>query len=91
MLAALNSAGKYQEAENWLEKAIAYWDRAILLDDSYCDAMYSKGFCYEELGEYGMAYEIWCQIIEWLEKRGYLYEIEFPRQLAQKCKEKMQS
>ena len=118
LLAALNSAGKYQEAESWLEKAIrrftenaclcvyggdicrklkkyekaiAYWDRAILLDDSYCDAMYSKGFCYEELGEYDKAYEIWCQIIEWLEKRGYLYEIEFPRQLAQKCREKMQS
>jgi len=116
LLAALYSAEHYQEAAQWLEKAVlrfpdnaclciyggdiskamkkyddafAYWDKAITLDASFCDALYSKGFCYEELGEYVKAYEIWCQISKQLEEQGLIYEAEFPRHLAQVCKEKM--
>ena len=117
LLSALSSAGRYQEAAQWLEKAVlrfpdnaclcvyggdisrelkryedafAYWDKAIMLDASVCDALYSKGFCYEELGEYVKAYETWCQITKHLEQQGFVYEAEFPRHLAQVCKGKMQ-
>lgn len=52
------------------EEAFSYWDKAIELDDSVMAAKYSKGFCYEKLGENEKAKEIWSDIILQLEKQG---------------------
>lgn len=74
--------GKYEEA-------FACWDKVLELNPEVSDAMWSKGFCYEELGEYQKAYEMWNTVIAWLEERGYESEVELPRRLAKKCKEKI--
>jgi tetratricopeptide (TPR) repeat protein len=78
------SLGRYDEA-------FACWDKVLELDPEVCDARWSKGFCYEELGEYQKAYEEWTALIVWLEEKGYESEVEAPRRLAQKCKEKIEA
>ena len=71
------------------DEAFVCWDKVLELDPEVSDAMWSKGFCYEELGEYQKAYDMWDTVIAWLEERGYESEVELPKRLAQKCKEKI--
>ena len=71
------------------DEAFAYWKRALEMEPQWYDAAYSMGFCYEELGEYEKAYEVWMQIANGLEQRGFEAEVKLPRSLAQKCLEKM--
>lgn len=71
------------------EEALIYWTKSLELDDTWLDAKYSIGFCYEELGEYEKAYATWTELAETLENRGLVVEKEFPMQLAEKCKEKL--
>lgn len=68
-------------------KAVEYWNKALSLDDTFLDAKYSIGFCYEEIGEYEKAYDTWKELADELEKRGLEIEKDFPLQLAKKCKE----
>ncbi len=67
------------------EQAFSYWDRALELDPELTDAMYAKGSCYEEMGEYRKAYETYTALAEHLAARGYDAEIQYPRELARKC------
>ena len=60
------------------------------LDPGLYDCRYSIGFCYEKLGQYQKAYEVWRNIAQRLERDGYEVELEFPKGLAQKCREKME-
>lgn len=69
------------------DEAFKYWRKSLELDDKMDDARYSMGFCYEELGEYGKAYDMWLEIAYGLEKDGYEVEKQFPLELAEKCKE----
>lgn len=71
------------------EEAFVCWDKAFSLDPEMTAVLWSKGFCYEELGEYQKAYEVWCLLVAWLEERGYEAETEEPRRLAERCKEKL--
>ena len=71
------------------EEAFACWDKAFALDSEMTAVLWSKGFCYEELGKYQKAYEVWMLLIAWLEAKGYEAEVEEPRRLAEHCKEKM--
>lgn len=68
------------------DEAFKYWRKALELDDKMYDARYSMGFCYEELEEYGKAYDIWIDIARDLEEDGYEIEKQFPMELAEKCK-----
>lgn len=63
--------GKGQES---IDEAFKYWRKALELDGEMYDAMYSMGFCYEELGEYGNAHDTWLAIARNLEKDGYEVE-----------------
>ena len=72
------------------KEAFEYWDHAIALDDTYCDAKCSKGFCYEEMGEYRKAYEIWTALEEEIRQKGWTYSIQLPRQRAEACAKKME-
>ncbi len=74
--------GRYEEA--WI-----LWDRALELDEGLYDARYSKGFCYEQMGEYGKAWEIWEDIARRLKQEGYEAEQQLPLELAEKCRKKM--
>ena len=44
---------------------------------------------YEELGEYAKAYEVWTQLADGLEQRGFESEVTLPRSQAHKCREKI--
>ena len=52
------------------DEAFEYWNRALSLDDTFLDAKYSIGFCYEEIEEYEKAYETWKGLADELGKRG---------------------
>ncbi len=68
------------------DEAFSCWDKALLIDESFYDAKFSKGFCYEELREYEKAYEIWREIADELKGKGYAAEAEYPMLLAEKAK-----
>lgn len=71
------------------EEALNYWEKSLELDNTWLDANYSIGFCYEKLGEYEKAYATWIELAETLEKRGLVVEKEFPMQLAEKCRKQI--
>lgn len=68
------------------DEAFKYWRRSLELDSEMYDARYSMGFCYEELGEYDKAYDIWIWVAHDLEKEGFEIEKQFPLELAEKCR-----
>lgn len=70
-------------------EAFACWDKTLKLDSEIAAAMWSKATCYEELGNYEAAYQVWEEIIDWLEVRGYEVEVEEPRKRALDCKNKI--
>lgn len=69
------------------DEAFKCWRKALELDSEMDDARYSMGFCYEELGEYDKAYDIWLAIARDLEKDGYEVEKNYPFELAGRCRE----
>ena len=71
-----------------IEEAFRHWNKALELDTSISAAKYSKGFCYEDMGEWEKAYEVWCEIAEDNRKKGLVIEMEYPLGRAQNCKEK---
>ena len=73
------------------DEAFRHWRRALELEPRWLDSAYSMGFCYEELGKFDKAIDVWNGIVEELERRGFEAELAFPRSLAKKCKEKMEN
>lgn len=72
------------------DDAFFHWKRATEMDPTWMDARYAMGFCYEELGDYASASAVFNQIADELEQRGYEAEVNWPRDLARKCQEKLQ-
>ena len=83
------SCGDVYEELKQFDQALACWGKALELDPGLYDCRYSIGFCYEKLGQYQKAYEVWVDIVQRLEREGYEMELEFPKELARKCKEKL--
>ena len=71
------------------DEAFPHWKRALELEPEWCDAAYAMASCYEELGEYAKAYAVYNQIADNLESRGFEAEVNWPRTLAHKCREKL--
>ena len=71
------------------DEAFPHWKRALELEPEWCDAAYSMASCYEEMGDYGKAFEAYNQIADNLERRGFEAEVNWPRTLAHKCREKI--
>ena len=71
------------------EEAFVYWNKALELDSSYLDAMYSMGFCYEELGQYQQAHDVWTELVRELDRRGLVIEREYPARMAESCLKRM--
>lgn len=67
------------------KEAFAHWQKALTLDHTYLHAVYSMGFCYEELGEYSEAYKVWTELVRELDSRGLVIEREFPANQAEAC------
>lgn len=82
-------AGDLLRSMKRYDEAFIHWKRALEMEPQWCDAAYSMGFCYEELGEYAKAHEVWTQIAEGLEQRGFDSEVNWPRSQAKKCLEKI--
>ena len=71
------------------EDAFSYWNKALELDSSFLDAMYSMGFCYEELERYQEAHDIWTELVRELDRRGLVIEREYPARMAEQCLKRM--
>lgn len=71
------------------DEAFTHWTRALEMEPEWCDAAYSMASCYEEMGNYAKAYEVYNQIADNLENRGFDAEVNWPRMLAHKCWEKI--
>lgn len=71
------------------EEAFTHWKRALEMEPEWCDAAYSMASCYEEMGDYAGAFEVYQQIADNLERRGFEAEVNWPRSLAHKCREKI--
>lgn len=71
------------------EEAFVFWRKALELDSSYLDAAYSMGFCYEELGQYQNAHNVWTELVRELDRRGLVIDRSFPAQMADNCLMKM--
>lgn len=71
------------------DEAFIHWKRALEMEPQWCDAAYSMASCYEEIGDYANAYAVYNQIADNLESRGFEAEVNWPRTLAHKCREKM--
>lgn len=78
-------AGDICRALKRYDEAFAYWHKAIDLDSTYLDAVYSMGFCYEELEQYSKAYKVWTELVRELDRRGLVIERKYPAQMADKC------
>lgn len=71
------------------DEAFPHWKRALEMEPQWCDAAYSMASCYEEMGDYANAYAVYNQIADNLESRGFDAEVNWPRTLAHKCREKI--
>lgn len=71
--------------------AFRYWEQAFRLDESFTDALYSMGFCYEEMGDYAKALEIWDDLASRMEAKGFDIEVNYPHTLAKKCAERLKT
>lgn len=82
-------AGDICRAMKRYDEAFSYWHKALDLDCSYLDAVYSMGFCYEELENYSEAYKVWTELVRELDRRGLVIEREYPAQQAENCLKRM--
>ena len=73
------------------EEAFPHWHRALEMEPEWCDAAYSMGFCYEEMGDYEQAAEVWEKIADHLEGRGFDVETNWPREQARRCRQRLES
>lgn len=71
------------------DEAFRYWRRALEMEPEWLDSAYSMGFTYEELEDYEKASEVWEGIADHLSGRGFDVEANWPREQAEKCREKM--
>ena len=83
--------GELLRAMKRYDEAFPHWKRALELEPEWCDAAYSMASCYEEMGDYEKAGEVYDQIADNLESRGFEAEINWPRSLAHKCREKVKT
>lgn len=71
------------------DEAIEYCNKTLELNEDYLDAVYSKAFCFEEMGDYNNAYDTWLFIIDSLKKDGYDIEAAAEEKRAKACLEKI--
>ncbi len=82
-------AGDICRALKRYDEAFVHWSRALELNASFLDAVFSMGFCYEELGEYGKALRVWTDLHAQLMRGGFVHECKLPAKHIKRCEEKM--
>lgn len=73
------------------DEAFFHWQRALELEPEWLDAAYSMGFCYEELGDYEKACDVWEKIADNLASRGFEAEVNWPRSMAESCRKRLKT
>lgn len=71
------------------DEAFTYWKKHLELDSTWLDSLYSMGFCYEEIGDYKKAYEVWTKLSKILTQRGGVIEAQWAREMAENCLKKL--
>ena len=71
------------------EEAFPHWKRALEMNPDCLAPAYSMASCYEERRDWANAYAVYTHIADNLEHRGFEAEVNYPRALAEKCKEKI--
>lgn len=84
-------AGDACRALHRYDEAFAHWEKAQALNVDFIDALFSMGFCYDELGRYEEAIDAWQRIIDWLMKRGMIYEQGLPKKMIKSALEKQRT
>lgn len=69
------------------DEAFPHWEAAIRLDEKYLDAMFSMAFCRGDMGQFDKAADLWENIARKLDARGLEIEAQWPREMAEKCRE----
>ncbi len=69
------------------EEAFSHWKRTLELDSSYMDALYAMGQCYEELGQYKNALNVWLRLHQALLRAGFVHECQYPADHIRLCRE----
>ena len=82
-------AGDSLRALKRYEEAFPHWEAAVAIDDKFLDAMYSMAFCRGDMGQFGKAADIWEEITRRLEARGLEIEAHWPREMAEKCRQRV--
>ena len=82
-------AGDLLRSMKRYDEAFPRWKRALEMEPDCLASAYSIASCYEEMGDYANACAEYDQIAENLERRGFDAEVNLPRALAHKCREKM--
>lgn len=82
-------AGDIAKTLKQYDNAFAYWRKTLALDPDMHAAAYSMGFCYEELGEFDKAYQVWSGITKELDRRGMTIERKYTADLAENCRKRM--
>ena len=80
--------GDLLRAMKCYDEAFVHWRRALEMEPQWCDAAYAMASCYEEMGDYAKASQVYDGIADGLEQRGFEAEVNWPRSLAHKCREK---
>ena len=71
------------------DEAFPNWEKHVELDSTWLDSYFSMGFCYEEIGEYKKAYDIWMKVANILTQRNLVIEAQWPKEMAENCLKKM--
>lgn len=71
------------------DRAFTYWQRAKELDKAPLDPDFSMAFCYEELGQYEKAHQVWQSLLQELTARGLTQESQFPAERMKFCEKQM--
>lgn len=71
------------------DEAFAHWEAAVAADMKFLDALYSMAFCHEELGQHAEALTLWDDIARRLDAQGLEIEAQWPREMAQKCRQRL--
>lgn len=69
------------------DEAFSHWEAAVRLDSKFLDALYSMAFCRGDMGQFDKAADLWEDIARELDKRGLEIEAQWPREMAEKCRE----
>lgn len=81
--------GDLCKAMGRFDEAFNHWHRAKQMEPTWMDSWYAIAFCYEELEDYDHAVQAWDAIADDLAHRGFEAEVIWPREYAQRCREKL--